>query len=244
GNLTAAPKIGLATWLSSKGILVKDNFVIDAQCATITVTQQQGFFRINSQKEFPYFPNVTNFEEHPITKGLDQITLPFVSNVVPIGNDSTITSSTLLLTSENSGTVTAPSFIDIQRQWTQGDFGMGVQSLAVAASGYGNGLGRIVVVGNGDFFTNGAGQQARQVADDAVSFASNAVDWLADDTGLIALRTKGVTSRPLEEIEDSTRNLLKYGNVFAPILLLLIYAFVRKLQNQRKKQKWMQGIYD
>ncbi|MEQ6166373.1 GldG family protein [Ekhidna sp. MALMAid0563] len=243
GRLTTSPDIGLAGWLENKGIKIGSNFVIDAECTSITVTQRQGYFTINSQKEFPYFPRVSNFADHPMTRGLDELTFTFTSSVVPIAEDSTISITTIASTSPNSGVEPAPSFVDIQRRWSQGDFDMGVQSLAVAAEGI-NGFGKIVVVGNGDFYVNGEGQQARQVQPDHVNFASNAVDWLADDTGLIALRTKGITSRPLESIDDSKKNMLKYGNVFAPIVLLLIYAFIRKMQNQRKKQKWMQGNFE
>jgi gliding-associated putative ABC transporter substrate-binding component GldG len=244
GNLSTSPDIGLVNWLRTKGVAMGRDFVVDAQCARVTVTQQQGFFRINSQKEFPFFPSVTNFEEHPVTKGLDQLTLTFVSSVTPISNDTTLTATRLMYTSENSGVQTAPGFINIQRKWNASDFAMGVQSLAAAVEGYGNGLGKLVVVGNGEFFSNGEGPQPRQVADDHVNFATNSIDWLADDTGLIDLRTKGITSRPLDEIEDGRRNVLKYGNVFAPIVLLLIYAFIRRLQNQRKRQKWMQGNFE
>ncbi|WP_370087677.1 GldG family protein [Ekhidna sp.] len=243
GMLSTSPDIGLVGWLEENGIKIGGNFVIDAECASITVTQRQGYFTINSQKEFPYFPRVSNFTDHPMTRGLDELTFTFTSNVVPIEEDSTTSITTIASTSPNSGTEPAPSFVDIQRRWTQGDFDMGVQSLAVVAEGI-NGFGKMVVVGNGDFYVNGEGQQARQVQPDHVNFASNAVDWLADDTGLIALRTKGITSRPLESIEESKKNMLKYGNVFAPIVLLLIYAFIRKLQNQRKKQKWMQGNFE
>jgi len=244
GGLTTSPNIGLVDWLRQMKVDVGSDFVIDAQCATVTVSQQQGIYRINSQKQFPFFPNVTNFEDHPLTRGLDQLTLPFVSTVTSINADTTIKTSNLLYTSENSGIVNAPSFIDIQKRWAESDFGMGKQSLAVAMEGLGNGFGKLVVVGNGDFFTNENAQQPRQVAPDHINFATNAIDWLADDTGLIDLRTKGITSRPLDEVEDSTRNSLKYGNVFAPILLLLIYAFVRRLQNQRRRQKWMQGNFE
>ena len=114
----------------------------------------------------------------------------------------------------------------------------------VAAQGLEGGLGKMVVLGNGDFFINGEGQQARQLQPDHVNLATNSIDWLADDTGLIDLRTKGITSRPLETIEDGKKEAIKYANVFAPILLLLIYAFVRKMQNQRRRQKWMQGNFD
>ncbi|MEM6641540.1 MAG: Gldg family protein [Bacteroidota bacterium] len=244
GRLATSPKIGLVDWLSGKGIVVSNDFVVDASCATITVQQRQGFFTINSQKEFPYFPQISNFEEHPITKGLDQITFTFTSSVVPTNQDTAVSATPIILTSSNSGVVRAPAFMDIQKKWTQNDFGMGVQSLGVATSGLNGGLGQMVVLGNGDFFINGEGQQARQVQQDHVNLATNAIDWLADDTGLIDLRTKGITSRPLESIEDGTKEFLKYGNVFAPIFLLLVYAFVRRLQNQRRRQKWMQGNFE
>jgi len=244
GGLTAAPNIGLVDWLTSKGVAIGGDFVIDAQCATISVQQRQGFFTINSQKEFPYFPQVSNFEDHPITKGLDQITFTFASSVVPISQDTTVSAIPVVFTSENSGVVRAPSFIDIQKRWSESDFGMGVQSLGVAVEGLDGGLGKMVVFGNGDFFINGEGQQARQIQPDHINLAANAIDWLADDTGLIDLRTKGITSRPLDGVEDGTKEVLKYGNVFAPILLLLVYAFVRRLRNQRRRQKWMQGDFD
>ena len=243
GQLTTAPNIGLVNWLASKGVALSNDFVVDAACATINVQKRQGFFTINSQKEFPYFPQVSNFEDHPITRGLDQITLTFSTSAVPISQDTTVAATPIIFTSENSGVVRAPSFIDIQKRWTQNDFGMGVQSLGVALQGLEGGLGKMVVIGNGDFFINGEGQQARQVQPDHVNLASNAIDWLADDTGLIDLRTKGITSRPLESVEDGTKEAIKYANVFVPILLLLIYAFVRRLQSQRRRQQWMQGNF-
>ena len=244
GLLSKSNDIGLTGWLAGKGVAVGGDFIVDAQCATVTVTQQQGFFRINSQKEFPYFPKISNFEDHPLTKGLDEVTFTFATNIVPIAQDTTIKYSTLAYTSSNSGIVRAPAYVDINKKWAQSDFGMGVQSIAVAAEGVAGGLGKIVVIGNGDFFINGEGQNIRQVAPDHVNLASNAIDWLADDTGLIGLRTKGISSRPLDSIEDGTKNILKYGNVFAPILLLLVYAFIRRLRNQRKRQRWMQGNFE
>ena len=53
------------------------------------------------------------------------------------------------------------------------------------------------------------GQQPRpepqQVNPDNVNFVANAIDWMSDDSGLADLRTKGVTSRPLEAVEDGTK---------------------------------------
>ncbi len=244
GLLSVAPDIGLVSWLNQQGVQLGQHFVTDAQCASVTVQQRQGFFTINSNVEFPYFPRVSNFEDHPMTRGLEQVTLPFVTGVTPtVDLDTALKATPLLYTSSNSGLIVAPAYIDIQKKWAQNDFGSGIQSLAIAIEGFGNG-GKLIVIGNGDFFTNGEEQSARTVAPDNLNLASNAIDWLADDTGLIHLRTKAITSRPLEVIEDSTREMLKYANVFAPIVLLLVYAFVRRLRNQRKRQRWMQGNFE
>ena len=101
----------------------------------------------------------------------------------------------------------------------------------------------MVVVANGSFIVNGEGQQPQQLNPDNVNFASNAIDWLSDDTGLIDLRTKGITNRPLNQLEDSEKALIKYANAFGPIFIILIYAFIRKQRYMRKKQAWLQGDY-
>ena len=191
---------------------------------------------------FHYFPRITNFQDHPVTQGLENAVFTF-SNAFTITNtDTTISVNPLVYTSELSGTQ-PPGYINIQRQWTQNDFPLGEQILAASIERIGPGDGKMVVVGNSDFIVNGEGQQPQQLTPDNVNLASNAIDWLSDDTGLIDLRTKGITARPLDTIEDSTKNLLKYGNVFAPILLILIYAFVRKQSNNRKRQRWSQGNF-
>jgi len=241
-QLTRKPNIGLADWIRSKGLSYGQDFVIDANSATVTVQQRQGFFTINSQVNFHYLTRITNFEDHPITGGLENAVFTF-SNALTISNtDTTISVNPLVYTSELSGTQ-PPGYINIQRNWTENDFTQGQQILSASIEGLRPGNGKIVVVGNGDFLVNGEGQQTQQLSPDNVNLASNSVDWLADDTGLIDLRTKGITARPLDSVEDSTKNLLKYGNVFAPILLILLYAFVRRQANGRKRQRWSQGNF-
>ncbi|MFM7856895.1 MAG: hypothetical protein ACKO96_34455, partial [Flammeovirgaceae bacterium] len=107
-----------------------------------------------------------------------------------------------------------------------------------------NGRTKMVVIGDGDFVVNGAGQQPRRLQPDNVNLLSNAIDWLSDDTGLISLRTKGVTSRPIDELEDSTKAILKYGNFLLPILLVIGYGVLRSQQNRIKRFKRMSENYE
>lgn len=86
----------------------------------------------------------------------------------------------------------------------------------------------MVVFSDGDFAVNGEGQQAQQLQPDNVNLMTNAIDWLSDDTGLIELRTKGVTARPLDaQLEDSTKTLVKYANFLIPIAAIILFGFAR-----------------
>lgn len=242
--LSKANDIGLIGWLRQKGLSAGSDFVIDANCASVTVQQRSGFFTINSQVEFPYFPQVTNFEDHPVTSGLEGLILPFVNNLTITGADTTLSVKPLVYTSDNAGTVRAPAYVDIQRRWGKNDFNQPSQILSASIEGIGAGGGKMIVITNGQFIVNGEGQQVQQQNPDNINFASNSIDWLSDDTGLIGLRTKGITARPLDPVEDGAKSAIKYGNVFAPILLILIYAFVRRQASQRKRHRWSQGNFE
>ncbi|MEP2025757.1 MAG: Gldg family protein [Reichenbachiella sp.] len=243
GYLSKGNDIGLEGWLRNKQVNLGSQFVVDAQSGSVSVQQNNGVFTYRSQLKFPYFPMINDFPEHATTNGLETIMLPFVSAINYTGNDSTIRYNPLMLTSEMSGLAPTPSGVDIQKRWNENDFREGTQTLAVALEGalVGNQESKLILVSNGQFIINGNPPQ--QISEDNVNFASNAIDWLSDDTGLIDLRTKGITNRPLDTVEDSTREMLKYGNVAIPILLVFIYAFVRRQRYMSKKQRWMEGNF-
>lgn len=242
--LQKKPDIGLINWLANKGINITSNYVIDASCANVTVQQRQGTFTMNIPMSMPYLPIISKFsEEHPVTKGLESVLLPFTSNITFEPKDSAVTYTPLAFSSDMSGLVPAPTYVNIQKNWQKSDFRDPNQVVALAAQGAlaGNGKAKLVVVANSSYSLNGEGQQMQQINEDNVNLTTNAIDWLSDDTGLIALRTKGVTNRPIENIEDSNKATLKWGNVFAPIALILILGFIRKQRYNKKRQKWLQG---
>lgn len=244
GYLSKGNDIGLESWLRNKGVDMGDRFVIDANAGSVTVQQNNGMFNFRSQVKFPYFPMISEFPEHPTTKGLEGIMFPFVSALNYIGRDSLVQYEPLVMSSDMSGLSTTPSRLNIEKKWTNSDFRDGMQTLGMALEGSLSGeiSTKLAVVSNGQFVINGATGQ--QISQDNVNFVSNTIDWLSDDTGLIDLRTKGVTSRPLEQLEDGERETIKYANVLVPILLVFAYAFVRKQRYARKKQKWMQGNFN
>jgi gliding-associated putative ABC transporter substrate-binding component GldG len=231
-------------WLKKYGVDVEPKFIVDVNCSNVMVRQQQGLFVMSTPVSFPYIPVITRFAKHPITEGLESVMMKFVSPVKAEPKDTTISVTVLARTSEKSGLKTPPLYFDIMYQWRKSDFLNPSLPVAVAMQGKlgGEKESRLVVFGDGDFAVNGKGNSAQQLQEDNVSLLSNAVDWLNDDTGLIALRTKGVTSRPIDvTLSDSTKMIIKYVNFLLPILLIVIYGVIR-FQTKKKIRKQIQSV--
>ncbi len=231
---------GLETWLQSKGVYVDDSFIVDKKCGTVTV-QQQGYFSYPQQINFPFLPVVSKFSNHTITDGIETVVLQFASPISFIG-DSTINYQPLAFTSDISGKLKAPISFNIGRIWRTKDFLY--PDLTVAATISGNMGGekeaRICIVGDGNFIVNGQGTGKIAIQKDNINFLANAVDWLSDDTGLMSLRTKGVSSRPLNQISDGRVFFLKYLNFLLPLVLLIAYGlfrFERRRSTRTKRMK-------
>ncbi len=235
---------GLEDWLGQKGIQIEDRFLVDANCGAVNVRQQQAGFVFQTSVPFPYFPQISSFEDHPAVKGLEAVLLQFTSAIQYTG-DTTVQFIPLARTSDKTGSVAAPLYFDIQKQWNDADFTLGSQVIAAAFYGKlaGNANSRIILVSNGDFAINGEGQMAVQLPPDNVNLLVNSIDYLSDDTGLIDLRTKGVTNRPLKQVEDSTKALLKYLNFLLPLLLVVLYGVIRLQMNKHRRTKNMEEQY-
>ncbi len=250
GNLNQGSGIALHTgfedWLKNKGIYIEPSFILDITCGSILVQQQQGMFTMQTPVKFPYLPVISKFEDHPIVKGLEAVILPFASPISIIGNNKSVKITPIAFSSDKSDIQKPPVMYDINKQWTTNDFNKSSIPVAVTVEGKisGDVKSKLVVFGDGDFAINGEGQSAQRLQPDNLNLFVNAVDWLSDDTGLIELRTKGVTARPIDQtLEDSTKTILKYFNFLFPIIIIVIYGFVR-FQNKRKiRNQLMQTDY-
>lgn len=234
---------GLTQWLLQKSVVVENSFVVDAKCMSVGVVQNMGGFQMQQQIPFPYLPIVTEFNpQHPVSKGLEQVALQFASPVKYVG-DSSVKSVELLKTSEKSGVEPAPVYFNVQRQW--GDADLRKKNICVALSLQGAIEGanssKMIVITDGDFPINGEPGQARNLNPDNVNLFVNAIDWLGDESGLIDLRSKGTTSRPIDEMEEGSKAFLKYLNFLLPILIIIGYGLYRmqsrKNQALRRTQK-------
>jgi len=233
---------GFDQWLKKKGVTLEDNFVIDDNSGTVGVTQQQGGFTMTSQIQFPYLPIISKFAKHPAVEGLEHVILQLASSIT-FNGDSTNTWIPMAFTSEKSGTQPSPLVFDIKKQWSDADYTRKNLVVAGALVPKKQKEGKIMIVANGNFVVNGEGQQAQEVQEDNVNLMVNSIDWLGDDTGLIELRTKGIPSRPLKQIDEDKKIYLKCINFLLPILLIIGYGIYRMNRNRNIRMKRMEAHY-
>jgi gliding-associated putative ABC transporter substrate-binding component GldG len=231
--------IGLDDMLENYSVRINGDLVRDAQCANITVMQNQGQFQMRSQIPFPYLPNVVNVDKsNPIVKDLQGLIFFFVSSL-----DTTLTVSkglkaeVLVRSSKRSGRQSGFVMIDPFHRYSPEELAESNIPLAAVVSGSfksffeGKSLvpratrspdTRIIVVGDGDFMRDDfAGNRGN------LTFFINIVDFLADDAGLITIRSKDIAQPPLEQVSDGTKKLLKYGILLLPPFLVIGYGLLR-----------------
>jgi gliding-associated putative ABC transporter substrate-binding component GldG len=253
---------GLDPFLANFGFGISNNMLIDVQSSQVAVAQQQGQFRFQSLKEYPFFPKLIDFSKNNlIVKGLEALNLIYASSLDTTGfGSSGLVYEVLARTSKRSGIQTPPYNIDPFRKWTQTDFNYGPLPVGVAITGNFKSFfagkpkptpdtmttaspmaetrldagdkGRMVVWGDADFITD----QVLRDQSNLIMF-QNMTDWLSEDEGLISIRSKDVTARPLRAVEDSTRGIVKFLNIFLMPLLVVLFGVARwqiRKQNRRR----------
>ncbi len=252
--------LGLGNLLATYGLRIDDDLVRDAQCANITITQQQFGFNIQSQVPFPYLPLVSNVDNtSPMVKDLRNIIFFFVSSVDTTGlGAKDLRGDVILKSSKESGRLTGAFVYDPLERYTKEQFTESGIPLAVVVSGQFHSAyagqpapsdtaagsqpvtgqtiekspdTRIVLVGDGDFIRDPyLGNR------DNLTFFANMVDYLMDDAGLISIRSKDVSLPPLEAASDATKQTVKYADLILPPGLVLVYGFFRwRMRKARKK---------
>jgi ABC-2 type transport system permease protein len=146
-------------------------------------------------------------------------------------------SEVLVRSSKQSGRQTGVFVIDPFQRYTGADLAEGGIPLAAivegsfksyfvgkqpAAAVVASPETRIIVVGDGDFMKDEMlGNRGN------LTFFANIIDYLADDAGLITIRSKNVATPPLDQISDGTKRLLKYTNLIGPPVLIVAYGLFR-----------------
>jgi gliding-associated putative ABC transporter substrate-binding component GldG len=246
--------------LSHYGINIKNNLVTDAECGTIQVQTQQGFFRMATPMQYPFMPVINSVNaDHLITKNQANIQLIFASEI-----DSTKTLpgnhfEPLLFTSAHSGE-TKPPRLDINinqfrninlknmlqdgPKIVAGIFSGIFPSYFANSSEFKDGIpesadASIIVIPDSDFIKEGAGGTVKG----NLNFFLNSVDFLAGESALIQIRSREIEYTPLKELENSQRKIVKWLNILLPSFLLILFGIIR-YQKELKRRKLIGELYE
>lgn len=67
-------------------------------------------------------------------------------------------------------------------------------------------------------------------------FFLNSVDWLTVGGDLIGIRSRGVVDRPLREISEGAKSFVKFANIFAIPILVVVYGLLRVYARRRARK--------
>jgi gliding-associated putative ABC transporter substrate-binding component GldG len=247
--------------LAAYGLRLNGDLVRDAQCASISLVQQQSGFSIQSQVPFPYLPLVSNFSKgNAMVKDLQGVILFFASSVDTERTAALGLSGEILMSSsKQSGRMTGMFMYDPLQHYARTDFTESGIPLGAIVQGRFTSLyqgkpvpadtsagapppvpaaigtsaeTRVVLVGDGDF----ARDEYIGGNRDNVTFFANMIDYLVDDAGLITIRSKEAANPPLDPVADATKKIVKYGDMGFPPFLVIGYGLFRwRMRKSRKK---------
>ena len=240
---------GLYDILAFWGVKPEQDLIVDPHCSHINLEAQQGPIRMRNTVKYPYISAVTNLNrEHILTKDVGTLSLPFLSSLSLASNIPNLTHTVLARTSDKSWQEKAPYDINpLERKVRPQAAVSGPFSVAVAVTGkfasfFSNKAGkedapdylkdsakvlkespetRILVVSDSSL-----AQDELSNPDDTV-FVTNVIDWLAQDSEMIKIRNRGLSEKPIAELQPTVRQILRYANVLGVPLLFILFGLGR-----------------
>ena len=265
GTLQGTPlSTGLNDLLQHYGAKLGNNLLIDRRFHD-NAQFRQGFMTVFRPYRYFVKIIKPNFsKEHTVTNQLEALTLPWTSSVESVAKEG-ITATPLAKTSEFGQSIqgyynlTPDSPIpDAELQaYTvalalEGKFksfyaDKEIPPVATASAETENGeipvptpneeaqttktegeQTQIVVVGTAQFLA--------QMRPDGINFFLNTVDWLTLGDALIGIRSHVITDRPLREVSDIEKNLIKYMCTIGIPLLVVMFGLIRYFLKRRAKR--------
>ena len=246
--------------LSKYRFNLQKNLVLDGKCGKVTVQVRQGPFLIPYPMDYPFFPVIDTFDDSLlVVADLENVRPLFPSEIKidTLKNDLVKSVLTLFKTSDNSGLMEVNLNLSPDPQQNPFIKMLGQKGKTIAATSRLNNGGELMLISDSKFLADDAGMSV----DENMIFLMNVVDYLAGDQDLISLRSREVTSRPLdilqldandeqrysedekERMKDKTKKRWKFANMILPSALIIGFGFFR-LRREKNQAEVLKQIYD
>jgi len=244
GGLAMPVASNVDTLAQYYGAAPEPELVVDARHNQVQAMQNMGIIQIPVSIDYPFFvAAASNDQHHVLGKEIKRIDLLFASPL-KLSPQPEATVNVLVRSSDKSGTRSLPAMVMPPVNIPPTAYTEPDQPLVAAIEGTLTSyfadtshtapdlLGpvydtafiprsvdtRMVVVGDADL----AGDQAMTQSNNV--FVLNALDWLTRNDLLIALRSRQVQDRPLENLDPEVRGRVKLANLLGPPLLVILFG--------------------
>ena len=239
---------------------LQKNLVLDGKCGKVTVQVRQGPFLIPYPMDYPFFPIIDTFDDTLlIVSDLEMVRPLFPSEIqIDTLDNNLVKNVTPLFTSSNNSGIMEMN-LNLSPDPQQNPFinMLGQKSKVLAATSKLSNGGELLLVSDSKFLSDDAGMSVNE----NMIFLMNVVDYLAGDQDLISLRSREVTSRPLnilqldpadeqrysqdekDRMKDKTKKRWKFANMVLPSALIIGFGVFR-LRREKNEAEVLKQIYD
>jgi ABC-type uncharacterized transport system involved in gliding motility auxiliary subunit len=191
---------------------------------------------------YPLWPKIlpNNMDkQNVIVANLQNLIFPWVSSITVTPKDGE--NVVYLAKSSNDSRAQTDGFVlDPQAApstaGTPGQYNLAVYVSGKLMSAFNQGStdkARVALVGDSDFASDMFSGQGS----DNMLFFQNLVDGLSLDSGLINIRAKTATERPITLPDNNKKEIIRYVNIFGVTALVLIFGLARYFLRRRNKKK-------
>lgn len=237
---------GLEPLLEHYGVRVERDFVLDAQCQTITIQSQQGGFSIQNIVKYPAIPLSNRLNrENPVLRALDVLGFPFAHAVSPADPAPGLKFTPLAESSAYSWMAPGVTRLDpYSLGGPAADSPRGPFTLAALVEGSTTAYAdagssatvKLAVVGTSYFADP---QMPAPPAN--MMFISGLTEWLAQDPHFLSIPTRDAPYRPLRELPAAALRALKLLGYFFLPALVLAWGFLR-WRGRERQRAWIRGL--
>ncbi|MBZ0263883.1 Gldg family protein [bacterium] len=238
-------------WNEHYGFRINNDLVADWNAGMVNIQQRVGFFQVQNQVKYPFFPIIQKFNpNNVISDNLEVLTMFFPSSIdTNLAGERGMKITPLFFSSERTKVETSRFDINATQEFSPEGFNNSHVALCATLEGKftsyfadkdipedadGNPVAnkddlllespvgsRMVVAGDGKLFLDDYLTTPANVY-----VLLNSIDWLVGDTDLISLRSREISMRPLKDIPEGQKEVWKYVNWFLPPILIILLGLV------------------
>ncbi len=182
---------------------------------------------------YPFWIRAGSTRASAVNAEVTGVFLPWTSSIdTTHATRGTVTP--LLVSSRAAGAMQGEAMLSPQQDFARTNLSSRILAVALSPPAQGAAAttapkGRVIVIGNDDFADDRYAQN--QAAN--VVFVENAIDWLAQDDALIAIRSKDRTPPPLVYPSAAVKVAVRYGNLIGVPLCIVLFGASRLMRRRR-----------